>query len=657
MLARFARQMGTNAALFLILALAALPHLPAHAQGTPPSQIPADYFVEDDSYTNPVLSPDGTHLAVITTMPDWIGTVKTLAIVRLKDFKIVTAVKMERFEVPINHWWVSNTRLVVSKARDYGGSEKPTPTGEVLTLDLDGKGQDYLYGRLRGKGSDRGFGIVSGFPATLDNSFYLTELQYRGAESALYQIDSVSNERKTLLRLPFAVMDMLIDHQGRPRYAAGYTKDARISLLKYDLKKKEWVADPHASETGLFKPLAFNADDSAIYLRVAEAGKPDYLVKEEVDSGTRTIVAADPVFNVDLVSAGRNSREPFGWMLAGGAPQLHYLDANAPLARLHQRLSASFPGSFVRLLNASDTNNMMLFHVSSGRDPGAFYLYDIANEHADLIASSLPKLMPDQLGERKPVNFKARDGLALHGFLTLPHGAGAGPLPMVLLPHGGPHNVSDDWHFDPYAHFLASRGYAVLQVNYRGSGDRGEDFIKAGFEQWGGRIQDDLADGVRWAIKEGIADQRRVCVFGISFGAYSAMMLPVREPGMFRCAAGYAGVYDLTMLLRDQDKEDRVVADGVVRKFIGSDPVQHRLNSPSSLADRIKVPVLLIHGTADDITPVAQGRAMRAALIEAGNPPEYLQVRNEGHGFFLPANKVKVLNTLEAFLAKQMGPP
>lgn len=657
MSAQSARRKGTLVGMAMLLALACVPAVSVRAQALAANRIPADHFVEDDTYSNPVLSPDGAHLAVLTTLPDWIGTVKTLAIIRVKDFKMVTAIKMERFEVPIDHAWVSNTRLVVSKARDFGGNEKPTPTGEVLTLDLDGKGQDYLYGRLRGKGADDGFGVVTGFPAKLDGSFYLTEFAFKGGQSALHQIDSVTNARKTLLRLPYAGMDMLIDHQGRPRFAAGYTKDARMVLLKYDLEKAAWDGDPHAKDDALYKPLAFNEDDSAIYAQVSESGKPSYLVKEDLASGTRTVVAADPVFSVQLVTAGRNSREPFGWMLAGGAPQLHYLDAASPLARLHQRLSASFPGSFVRLLNTSDTNNMMLFRVSSGSDPGTYYLYDIAAERADLVASSLPRLVPEQLGERKPFSFSARDGLVLHGFLTLPPGRTGSPLPMVLLPHGGPHGISDGWEFDAYSHFLASRGYAVVQVNYRGSGGRGEAFIKSGFEQWGGRIQDDLADGVRWAIKEGIADARRVCVFGISFGAYSAMMLPVREPQMFRCAAGYAGVYDLEMLLRDQDKEDRVVADGVVRKYIGNDPLQHRLNSPASLAERIKLPVLLIHGTADDITPVAQGRAMRAALIDAGNPPEYLQVRNEGHGFFLPANKLKVLNTLEAFLAKQLGTP
>lgn len=619
--------------------------------------VPAENFVSEDTYRDPVLSPDGKYVAVTTTMPEWIGTVPTLAIIRLQDNKIISAIKMERFEVPAKHWWVSNTRLIVTKARDFGDNEKPTPTGEVLTVELDGSGQDYLYGRLRGKAADSGFGVVSGLPAKLNGHFYLTEYNYRGKQSALYDVDSVANTREALLRLPYAGMDMLLDHQSHPRFANGYTSDAKMLHLKFDHNTLTWEPDRTSSAEMRVDPLAFTADDSAVYARISEAGKPSYLVRQDMESGARTVIAADPVFDVQLVRAGRNSSEPFGWMLAGGEPRLHYLDAGSALAQLHQRLSAQFPGSFVSLLNTADDNSKLLFGVSSGRDPGAYYIYDAATNRADLLFSALEKIDPDLMGERKPISFTARDGLQLHGFLTLPHRHAAGSLPLVLIPHGGPHGIADDWSFDPEAQFLASRGYAVLQVNYRGSGGRGELFVKSGFEQWGGKIQQDLADGVRWAIGAGVADKGRVCVFGMSFGAYSAMMLPVREPQMFRCAVGYAGVYDLEMLLQAADKKDRKFADAVFRKYLGADPAQHRLNSPAFLADKIKLPVLLIHGSADDVTPVAQGKAMRAALEAAGNPPEYLQVSSEGHGFFLPANKLKVLKALEAFLARHIGAP
>lgn len=617
--------------------------------------VPAEHFVSDDTYRDPVLSPDGKYVAVTTTLSQWSGSVPTLAIVRLQDHKIITAIKMMRFEVPGRHWWVSNTRLVVTKARDFGHDEKPTPTGEVLTVELDGSGQDYLYGRLRGKGADRGFGMVSALPPKLNGRFYLTEYDYRDKRSTLYEIDSVSGTRETLLSLPFPGLSILLDHTSQARFAAGYTEDSKVIFLKYDANTLNWELDRSSSDGKLVKPQAFTPDNSEVYSLIYEGDKPGYLVKENLATGARTVIAADPVFDVVLVSAGRNSSEAFGWMLAGGKPQLHYLDPGSALAQIHWRLSAQFPDSFVSLLNSSDDKSKLLFRVSSDSDPGAFYTYDAATNRADLLFSALEQIAPEVMGERKPISFAARDGIQLHGFLTLPHVRPAGPLPLVIVPHGGPHGISDTWFFDPDAQFLASRGYAVLQVNFRGSGGRGETFIKAGFEQWGRSIQDDLIDGVQWAVGQGVADKNRVCVFGISFGAYSAMMLPVRAPHLFQCAVGYAGVYDLEMLLRDADKANLKVANAVLRKYLGSDTARHRLDSPVLQADKIKVPVLLIHGSVDDVTPVAQGKAMRAALREAGNAPEYMQVGSEGHGFFLPANKLKVLKALEKFLAQHIG--
>lgn len=646
-------KMCWSAALATLLFLLA----PACLSAPATALLPAAYFVSQDTYRDPVLSPDGKHLAVTTTMPQWSGPVPTLAIIRLKDNRIITAIKMGLFEVPGKHWWVSNTRLVVSKAIDHGDREAPRATGEVLTVNLDGSGQDYLYGRLRGKGADRGFGIVTGINPLLNGRFYLTEFNFEDKNSALYEVDSVSNTRTELLSLPFPGLTMLLDHQERPRFATGYTDDARVLDLKFDTNTLMWEPDRSSTQQKRVEPQGFNPDDSAIYALVSESNKPTYLVSQNLDSGAMTMIASDPVFNVALVNTSPTSREPFGWMLQGGVPKLHYFNADSALAKLHQRLSAQFPGSFLTMLNASSDNTKLLFKVASDREPGAYYLYDAATQGAVLLLTEFEAINPDIMAQRKPITFKARDGLELHGFVTLPHARANGPAPLVLIPHGGPHGVSDNWTFDEDAQFLASRGYAVLQVNFRGSGGRGQSFIKAGYEQWGGKIQDDLADGVRWAIAQGIADKHRMCVYGISFGAYSAMMLPMREPDMFRCAVGYAGVYDLEMLMRDADKRDRKRADAILRKYLGNNPANYRSNSPALLAHRITLPVLLIHGSADDVTPVAQGKAMRMALADAGNPPQYMQISSEGHGFYLPENRLRVLKTIEEFFARHMSAP
>jgi dipeptidyl aminopeptidase/acylaminoacyl peptidase len=184
---------------------------------------------------------------------------------------------------------------------------------------------------------------------------------------------------------------------------------------------------------------------------------------------------------------------------------------------------------------------------------------------------------------------------------------------------------------------------------------RGRNFEEAGWLKWGTRIQDDLIDGVRWAIEQGYTDASRICAYGASFGAYSAMMVSVRAPDLFRCAVGYAGLYDLPMMYAKGDVQESRYGRNYLNRVIGRDKADLAANSPTTLAEKIKVPVLLIHGEADERTPFAQAKAMRAALQKAGNAPEWMAVPKEGHGFYNEANQIAMLRKLEAFLDQHLG--
>jgi dipeptidyl aminopeptidase/acylaminoacyl peptidase len=260
------------------------------------------------------------------------------------------------------------------------------------------------------------------------------------------------------------------------------------------------------------------------------------------------------------------------------------------------------------------------------------------------------------MAKRIPMRFKASDGLELEAILTVPRGTSMENLPMVLVPHGGPHGVSDTWYFDGDAQFLASRGYLVLQVNYRGSGDRGYAFEDAGYQKWGTRIQQDLIDGVKWAEAQHYADPKRVCVYGGSFGGYSAMMSVIRAPGLFKCAVGYAGIYDLGMMYKKGDIHESESGRSYLRTAIGTNEAVLDANSPDKLADKIDVPVLLVHGEDDQRAPFAQAKAMRAALDAAHKPYEWLVKPGEGHGFYNEQNNEELLQHLQDFLAKYIGP-
>jgi dipeptidyl aminopeptidase/acylaminoacyl peptidase len=348
---------------------------------------------------------------------------------------------------------------------------------------------------------------------------------------------------------------------------------------------------------------------------------------------------------------------PFAAIRNIGIPNVRYLDADSPNTKLHKDLSQQFPGSIVNFINFTDDGNKLLFGVASDRDPGSYFLYDKKSGTANLLFSTSEEIDPEQMAERRPFAFKARDGLELFGYITVPKNTDTNKqkLPMVLIPHGGPFGISDSWYFDEDAQFLASRGYAVLQINFRGSGGRGETFRESGFTHWGNLIQDDLIDGVKAAIAQGGIDSKRICTFGTSFGGYSALMLAAREPDMFKCAVGYAGVYDLAYIF----KEDHVTANkgsiAFFKRTMGENEDELARQSPAKQAEKIKIPVWLVHGGKDEVSPPEHAKRMREALIKAGHPPEWTMEPDEGHGFYDTQRRKEFYEKLEKFLYLHIG--
>ena len=257
------------------------------------------------------------------------------------------------------------------------------------------------------------------------------------------------------------------------------------------------------------------------------------------------------------------------------------------------------------------------------------------------------------LAPTRPISFQARDGLTLHGLYTAT--PGNGPKPLVVMPHGGPHGPYDSWGYDADAQFLASRGYGVLQVNYRGSGGRGREFMESGYREWGGKMQDDIADGVRWAIGQELADPERICTYGASYGGYAAMMQPIRYPELYKCAIGYVGVYDLEVMKKEGDITDSESGRRYLDRALGSDPAQLKAWSPAQNVDKIGIPVFLVQGSVDKRVPMEQFDALRKAFEARGIPVETLVAKDEGHGFYEPRNRAELYRRMEAFLDKYIG--
>ena len=645
----------------ILLCTALLGARAAAAPAAAPAPPPVTAFVNDDQYSLPRLAPDGKHIAITVRVPSGERPVPVVMVYSLPGLKVDGAIRLPVFEVPLDYRWVSDRRLVIARGMELGSREKPVATGELLATDLDGKKQEYLHGyrmfRLSSRGDrykdDEAFGYIQDVSRAYDNHLFVTSRLWEADRTLLFDIDARSAVRKLLADLPVRDLGFLVQHDGKPRFAYGANEESYGVLYRLNDASGAW---DKVDNTGRrYTLLSFAPDDTQFAALYSKSGEPESLVRENLRTGARTTLFSDPVAEPADMLYGAEHGLPFAARSSIGIAHPVYFDEENEDARLHKLLSQQFPGSWVSFESFTKDGKLLLFKVSSDRDPGSYYLYNKTSGKADLLFSSMEGIDPEQMAERQPISFRTRDGHTLHGFMTAPRHPAGTKLPMVLLPHGGPHHIADDWFFDTDAQFLASRGYAVLQVNFRGSDGRGPAFMHAGYREWGGKIQDDLVDGVKWAISQGIVDPRRICVYGASFGGYSSLMLAAREPDMFKCAVGYAGVYDLNLMATTDEARTSKRFQAELKRYIGTDKAELDRFSPVTMAGRIKVPVLLVHGGKDKRAPLNQAEAMRAALVQAGHPPEWFVAPNEGHGFYDTKNVTEFYQRLEGFLAKSIG--
>jgi dipeptidyl aminopeptidase/acylaminoacyl peptidase len=650
----------------VLICLATSLALPLNAAEQP---IPISAFVKRSMFDMPRLSPDGKYLALRVNAEIDGRDTKMMSVYELAGFKPVSTMRMPNFELPIDFRWVSNTRLVVTKAQDQGYLEVPVYLGEIVATDFDGQRQSYIYGYRRtsykqgGAATaldDYGWGYIQGIPGKADGSFLLRERKWDrdravADHTLLYSVNASNGIRTLVADVGARDLNFLVQHDAKPRLAFGSSRNLQQLAFIRDKDEDKWAPIPRNFLGKHFEPMAFTPDDKEIFILLSEDGGPNKLILQSMVDGKRKLLGADEINDIDVIQFGPGRQQPFAYGTSAGKPQLRYLDEKSPEAVLHKQLSAQFPGQYVEFASFSADGSKLLFTVSSDKEPGEFYLYASATKSAEFLVAVRPWIDPARMAERMPIQFKARDGLELYGYLTLPPGSSGRNLPLILLPHGGPQGVSDHWYWDSDAQFLASRGYGVLQVNYRGSSGRGDSYVRIGMGQWSEGMIHDLIDGVRWTIGQGIADESRICAYGGSYGAYASMISAIAEPGLFKCVVGYAGLYDLPELLSDRKVKGKVFAFNFLVEAIGLDMEILRKNSPSFQVDKIKVPVLLVHGEQDEVTPKAQAEAMRAALDRANKPYEWMMVPKEGHGFYAEKNRIAFYEKLEAFLNKHIG--
>src|SRR5688500_7694492 len=341
----------------------------------------------------------------------------------------------------------------------------------------------------------------------------------------------------------------LVDRMGEPRFSwATDNDDIQTVYLRRD---GAWMPINDEKQSGVeIMPVGVSYDRRSGFLWSERQAGPDVIERIDLVTGERSIVASDAQLDPAGLVWSFDGSEPIGATFGPGVPAIRFFDETHPHSVLTRELQQAFPEEIVRVTSSSRDGRLALVTVTGDREPGRFYLLDTVSGDLKVLTKSRPWLNRDSLSEMQPFTMQARDGVTLRGYLTRPKSAGDATVPLVVFPHGGPFGVEDNWGFHDDVQILAVHGYAVLQVNFRGSGGRGRDFMEMGYRQWGGAMQDDLTDATRWAMAQAGIDAKRVCVWGESYGGYAALMGTVREPALYRCAIGMAGPYDLPTMYR-----------------------------------------------------------------------------------------------------------
>lgn len=619
-------------------------------------------FIKLDRFDDIKLSPTGEYYAATVPLGDRTG----LVVLRRANNEVTAQFALGKDTHISDFVWANDTRLLLSMAEAFGSDDTPSPTGEIFGVDADGKNIELLVG-YRAVGS----GAASRIQTRTQESVaaYVVDTLPDEEHDVLIEVwpfhddpytrvevmDVRNGKRRPVTRSPVQRGEFTVDHAREVRFVRGFG-EGNASMLYHRAKEgDEWALVNDESKTGRVDvPVGFSADNQVAYLRSDSAKAPDAIVAWDTRTGERrTLLQHETVDPLVMLYSLGDTNIPVGARYLGAKSEQRFFDDGSPEARLYTMLQAAFPGQSVYVTSSTRDGSLALVEVTSGGNPGDFYVFDVENRKANYLLSRREWIDPEKMGEVKPVSLAARDGLPLHGYLTVPPGKQAKDLPMVVLVHGGPFGTFDRLEFDTEAQLLARAGYAVLQVNFRGSGNYGRGFQQAGAQQWGLKMQDDLTDATRWAVEQGIADPERICIYGASYGAYAAMMGLAREPGLYACAAGYVGVYDLDMMVRQDSRDSRFMSN-FSSQWVGEAGSLEAV-SPNRLADRIEAPVFLAAGGEDRVAPVEHTEKMEKALRKAGVPVETLYYRNEGHGFYTEEHRTEYYQRLLAFLGRHLG--
>ena len=612
-----------------------------------PPLIPVEDFFENPEKAAGQISPDGRKLAYLAPEENrlnvWVRTIGA---------DDDTCVTHDHSRGILSYHWSRDSRRVIY-IQDQGGDENH----HVFTADLERPAADSVdltpFEGVRAE--------IFAVPHN-DAARIVVGLNRRDPELFdAYRLNLETGELEELAENPGNIGDWHVAHDGRLLAAQAQTPTGDNEILVRDREDSEFRSlRIYANEDG-GDVFGFTPDLSALWISSAVGVDKARLVKLDMRSGEETAVDGDD--EVDLTSAILRSRtgELLATVFAKDRLTWHYFDdtVKAKIEAARELHDGDLWG-----LSWDDDETKLVVAFNDDREPGVTFYFDAAKGSGEFLFKPRPKLVAEQLAPMTPARIESRDGYTLHSLLTLPVDVEPSNLPMVLLVHGGPW-ARDVWGYQPEVQFLANRGYAVLQVNYRGSTGFGKTFHHAAEHEFAGKMHDDLIDGVDWAVKQGYADSARIAIYGGSYGGYATLVGVTFTPDVFAAAISYVGPSSLVTLIRSFPRYWRPFMAGSWYRFVGDPGTVEEPNaeveadllarSPITFVDRIVTPLMVVQGANDPRVTKGESDQIVAALEARGVDVEYIVKDDEGHGFVNPENRLDFYRAMERFLADHLG--
>ena len=595
-----------------------------------------------DFFRNPTkvaysLSPNGEYLAF---MQPWENRLN-IFVEKIGSGNAVRVTSAKLRDIS-GYAWKGDNRIVY--VQDTGGDEN----FRLYAVGIDGSNQKDLtpFEKVRATIIDR---------LERNESEILVGLNKRNPQvSDVYRINVNTGEMNMVAENPGNYTGWFTDWDGKLR-AALTTDGVNTTLMFRNTEADKFAPLVTTSFRETMAPLLFTADNKQLYVSSNIGRDKTAIVKYDVENKKELEkIYEHPEVDVTNLLSSRKRRVITG--VSYVTDKTHYYFIDKQRADLQKDLERRLPGYEVRLAGCNLDEDKCLVRTFTDRSLGAYYFYDLKSKDFRKLADVSPWLNEQDLVSMKPIKYQSRDGLTINGYLTLPKGVAARNLPVVVNPHGGPW-YRDQWGFNPEVQFLANRGYAVLQVNFRGSTGYGRKFWESSFKQWGKTMQDDITDGVKWLIKEGIADPKRIGIYGGSYGGYATLAGLVYTPDLYAAGVDYVGVSNLFTFIKAIPPYWKPYLE-MLYEMIGHPEKDKDLltaASPVFHSDKIKVPLLIAQGANDPRVNKAESDQMVEALKKRGIEVPYIVKSNEGHGFANEENRFEFYRAMEEFLGKHLG--